>query len=86
MEDLFCIIEKKEEILEIINRLFDFVCLNCLCCNICFNCKVMLYLRKESNRVGINTFNSDVDYWSIEFEKNKDNEYMPKLTYYLLEK
>ena len=83
MEDLFYIIEKKEEILEIINRMFDFVSLNCLCCNICFNCKTLSGLRKESIRVGINTFNSDVEYWSIEFEKNKDNEYMPKLSYYL---
>ena len=70
MEDLFCIIEKREEILEIINRMFDFVSLNCLCCNICFNCEVLLSLRKDSNRVGIYTFNSDIEYWSIEWEKN----------------
>ena len=83
MTELFCIIEKREEILEKIEQSFDFVSLNCFCCNICWHCCVVLRLRKESVRVGIKTFNSDIKYWSIDWEKNENSEYMPKLTCYL---
>ena len=74
----FCIIEKREDILKKIEQAFDFVSLNCLCCNICWHCNVVVKIRKESVRVGIKTFNSDIKYWSIDW----DRENMPKLTYY----
>ena len=75
MTERFCIIEKKEEILE---KAFDFVSLNCFCCNICWHFNVVVKLRKESVRVGIKTFNADIKYWSIDW----DSENMRKLTYY----
>ena len=78
MTERFCIIEKREEILEKIEQAFDFVSLNCFCCNICWHCNVVVKLRKESVRVGIKIFNADIKYWSIDW----DNENMPKLTYY----
>ena len=79
----FCIIEEREDVLEKIDQAFDFVSLNCFCCNICWHCNVVLKLRKESVRLGIRTFNSDKKYWSRDWEKNGSSEYMPKLTYYL---
>ena len=82
MTERFCIIEKRD-VLEKIDQAFDFVSLNCFCCNICWHCNVVLKLLKESVRVGIKTFNSDIKYWSIDWEKNENGESMPKLTYYL---
>ena len=82
MAELFCIIEKREEILEKIDQAFDFVSLNCFFCNVCWHCCVTRKLQKESVRVGIKTFNSDIKYWSIDWQKNENSEYMPKLTYY----
>ena len=83
MTERFCIIGKREDVLEKIDQAFDFVSLNCFCCNVCWHCNVVLKLRKESVRVGIKTFNSDIKYWSIDWEKNENGESMPKLTYYL---
>ena len=83
MTERFCIIEKREDVLKKTDQAFDFVSLNCFCCNICWHCNVVLKLRKESVRVGIKTFNSDIEYWSIDWEKNENSEYMPKLTNYL---
>ena len=82
MAELFCIIKKREEIVEKIEQAFEFVTLNCFGCNIYWHCCVTLKLQKESVRVGIATFNSDIKYWSIDWEKNKDNKYMPRITYY----
>ena len=66
MAELFCIIEKREEILEKIDQAFDFVSLSCFFCNGCWRCCVARKLQKESVRVGIKTFNSDIKYWSID--------------------
>ena len=85
MTSLFCIIETKEEIVEKIKRAFDYVKLKCFCCNICWHCSVVRELRKESARIGIETFNSDIKYWSIEWVRNKHNEYIPRLKYYYLD-
>ena len=82
MTELFCIVEKREEILEKIDQAFAFVGLNCFFCNVCWHCCVARELQKESARIGIRTFNSDIRYWSIDWQKNKNSEYMPKLTYY----
>ena len=81
MAELFCIIETKEEIVEKIKQAFEYVSLNCFCCNICWHCCVALELKKESVRVGIETFNSDMKYWSIDWVQNKHNEYIPRLTF-----
>ena len=82
MAHLFCIIEKREEILEKIDQAFEFVSINCFFCNVCWHCCVVRELQKESSRTGIQTFNSDIKYWSIDWYKNKNNKYMPKLIYY----
>ena len=82
MAELFCIIETREEIVEKIKQALEYVALNCFYCNICWHCCAVFKLRKESVRVGIETFNSDIKYWSIDWEKNNHDEYMPKLTYY----
>ena len=82
MADLFCIVKKREEILEKIDLAFEFVSLNCFFCNVCWHCCVARELQKESVRIGIRTFNSSIRYWSIDRQKNKNSEYMPKLTYY----
>ena len=85
MAELFCIIETKEEIVEKIKQVFEYIRLNCFCCYICWHCSVVRELRKESIRVGIETFNSDMKYWSIEWVRNKHNEYIPRLKYYDLD-
>ena len=82
MAELFCIIEKREKILEKIDQAFDCVSLNCFFCNVCWPCCVARKLQKESVRIGIKTFNSDIKYWSIDWQKKGNSEYMPKLTYY----
>ena len=81
MDDL-CIIEKREDILKKIDEAFDFISLNCFFCNVCWHCCVVRQFQKEVVRVGIKNSNSDKKYWSIDWFKNKHNEYMPKLTYY----
>ena len=85
MTGLFCIIETKEEIVEKIKQAFEYVRLNCFCCNVCWHCSVVSELRKESVRIGLETFNSDMKYWSIEWVRNKHNEYTPVLKYYYLD-
>ena len=85
MAGLFCIIETKEEIVEKIKQAFDYVRLNYFCCKVCWHCSVVRELRKESVRIGLETFNSDMKYWSIEWVRNKHNEYTPVLKYYYLD-
>ena len=85
MAGLFCIIETKEQIVEKIKQAFEYVKLNCFCCNICWHCCVVRELRRESVRIGLETFNSDMKYWSIEWVRDKHNEYRPVLKYYYLD-
>ena len=82
MSHLFCIIEKREQILEKIEQAVEYVGLNCSFCNVCWHRHVVRELQKEAGRVGLRTFNSDLSYWSIDWYKNKEGEYMPKLVYY----
>ena len=82
MAHLFCIIEKREEILQKSDQAFEFVSINCFFCNVCRRCCVARELQKESSRIGIRTFNSDINYRSIDWYKNKNDEHMPKLIYY----
>ena len=79
MSHLFCIIETREQILEKIEQAVEYVGLNCFFCNVCWHCHVVRELQKEATRAGLRSFNSDLKYWSIDWYKNKDREYMPKI-------
>ena len=83
MAGLFYIIETKEEIVG--KNQTSVVKLNCFCCNVCCHFSVVRDLRKESVRIGLETFNSDMKYWSTEWVRNKHNEYSPVLKYYYLD-
>ena len=82
MSHLFCIIETREQIIDKIDQAVEYVGLNCFFCNVCWHCHVVRKLQKEVGRVGVKTFNSDLKYWSIDWYKNKNSEYIPKLVYY----
>ena len=78
----YCVIYTRQEINEIEKKMFKYIQTNCICCNFCFHCKFLINLKREISRVGFNSFNSDINYWSIDF---KDYECNVRLKYYVLE-
>ena len=82
MSHKFCISEKREEVLKMIDQSIEYFGLNCFFCNICWHCCVTRNLQTQAALKGIKTFNSDIKYWSIDWHKNNHNEYMPTLAYY----
>ena len=61
MISLWCIIERREEVLKQIERCIDYVGANCFYCNKCWYCHVTKTLQREASKKGIKTFNSDID-------------------------
>ena len=51
-------------------NMFEYVQSNCICCNFCFNCKLLINLKKEIVRTGFDSFNSDITYWSVDWILN----------------
>ena len=79
---LYCIIEKRENVLQKINNCVEYVGLNCFYCNQCWYCQVTKTLQREASKKGIKTFNSDIDWWSIEWYRDKHGENIPILKYH----
>ena len=78
----YCVIQTRKEISEIVQNMSEYVQSNCMCCNFCFHCKLLINLKKEIT--GFNLFNSDITYWSIDWLL-KNNEIKPLLKYYILD-
>ena len=57
---IYCIIEKREEVLDKIEQCVDHVGLNCFYCNRCWFCHVTKTLQREAAKKVIKTFNSDI--------------------------
>ena len=49
-------------------------------------CCVTKKLQREAASKGIRTFNSDIDWWSIDWYVDENYENMPKLEYYTCNK
>ena len=80
----YCVIQTRQEICETVNNMFEYVQTNCLGCNFCFHCKLLINLRKEIVRMGFDLVNSDIAYWSIDWLLKKC-EIKPLLKYYILD-
>ena len=78
----YCIIQTRQEISEIVKNISAYVQKNCMCCNFCFHCKILINLKKEIS--SFNLLNSDIRYWSIEWLL-KNKELKPFLKYYVLD-
>ena len=79
MMSVWCIIQKREEVLDKIEKYLDFLVLNCFKCNRCWHCRVTEKLQREAASKGVNTFNSDIDWWSIDWYVDENWENMHKL-------
>ena len=80
----YCVIQTRNEILNTVENMFDYVKTNCFYCSYCFNCRLLLNLKREISRTGVESFNSDITFWSIDWII-KNYEYKPILTHYLLD-
>ena len=78
----YCIIQTRKEISEIIKNISGYVQTNCMCCNFCFHCKILINLKKEILR--FNLSNSDIRYWSVDWVL-ENKELKPLLKYYILD-
>ena len=79
----YCVIQTRQEISEIEKHMFEYVQSNCVCCNFCFHCKLLIKLKKEIARTGFNSFNSDIKYWSVDWFTKEEHNLLPK--YYILD-
>ena len=63
----YCVIQKRKEISDMAKNMFEYVQSNCICGNFCFNCKLLINLKKEIVHTGFDSFNSDITYWSVDW-------------------
>ena len=63
----YCVIQTRKEIKDMVKNMFEYVQTNCIRCSFCFNCKLLINLKKELVRTGFDSFNSDITYWSVDW-------------------